>query len=641
MKKTFNLPTSVRAAITSNSYNAADNTIEVVFATEVEAKRRMWDGTNYIEILECTDTSVRLERANAGANLVDTHSTHSVKSILGVVERAWVEKKQCKATVRLSKREDVAGIVDDIRDGIISNISVGYIIHDTEISENSDTNIVTVRIKDWEPGELSVCSVPIDFKAGVRSEEQNHFQEVEISNKRTMEKPVVTTETVVETRSEATNVVVAETPVALDAKQIIAQERKRVSDINLAVRAAQIDDQEFVNGLVERNVSIDQAREAIINKMAENQEKTQVRGQVVGNVTVDEADKRRAGMVNAIMHRANPSVELKEGSDMRGLSLIDMARECIEIAGVKTRGMSKREIAEAGLNIRSGMHSTSDFPIILGNTVNRVLRAEYDIQERTFSKWASRGTAKDFREMSRASLGEVGDFKEVKEGGEYEYTSLGEGQEKYKVVKFGQIVAITWETLINDDLDAFSRVPRKIAAAAARKQSDIVYAILTGSHLMADNVQLFHATHKNLATGAAISIESVTAMRKLIRNQKGLNDKDFLSLTPKYVIAGPDSEQAALQFFSSNYVANTAGNVNVWNGSVEPIIEPRITGNAWYFAASPSMIDTVEYSFLEGEGELFTEQRNGFDVDGLEIKARMVFGAKAIDFRGLAKNPGA
>ena len=37
----------------------------------------------------------------------------------------------------------------------------------------------------------------------------------------------------------------------------------------------------------------------------------------------------------------------------------------------------------------------------------------------------------------------------------------------------------------------------------------------------------------------------------------------------------------------------------------------------------------------------YIETRNGFDVDGVEIKCRLDFGAKAIDWRGLYKNPGA
>jgi hypothetical protein len=88
-------------------------------------------------------------------------------------------------------------------------------------------------------------------------------------------------------------------------------------------------------------------------------------------------------------------------------------------------------------------------------------------------------------------------------------------------------------------------------------------------------------------------------------------------------------------------MATKTADTNVFKGSLQIIVEPRLTGNQWYLAASPGQVDTIEYAFLDGEGELFTEQRVGFDVDGLEIKARMVFAAKAIDYRGLFKNAGA
>jgi hypothetical protein len=638
---------SVRAAITSNSYNATDNTIEVVFATEFEVQRRTWDGTKFIEILECSTSSVRLDRLNSGANLVDSHSTYSVQTILGVVVRAWVENNQCKAIIRLSKREDAKGVVGDIIDGIITNISVGYSIFGATQIDNDD-EIIRVRITDWEPFELTVLSVPADYTAGVRSQDKSNFFELSINKRSNMTPEEIAAAAAAEAeRTRAATPPVPATPVlptpaAPDNSAIIAQERTRVMQITQNVRVAQIDDETFLDGLITRGLTVESANTEIFARLQGAQ--TAIRGQSAGQVriTADEADKYRVAMQNALMHRANPSVPLNEGSDFRGMTLMDMARDSAERAGIKTRGMSRRELAATALNATrsAGMHSTSDFPLILGNTVNRVLRDEYAVQLPTFNEWASRGVAKDFRTMTKVGLGEVGDFKEVKEGAEYEYTTLGEGGESYKVVKYGQIIAITWETLINDDMDAFSRIPRKIVAAATRKQSDIVYAILTGSHKMSDGKQLFHADHGNLLDGSAISIDSIGKMRLAMREQKGLGGKEYLNLTPKFLITGSANEQAALQYTSTNFAANTPGGINVWSGLVKPIIEARIPGNAWYFAASPSAIDTIEYSFLEGEQELFTEQRQGFEVDGLEIKARMVFGAKAIDWRGLSKNSG-
>jgi hypothetical protein len=639
---------STRAEIKPASYNEADNTVEIDFATEYEVRRRTWDGTEFVEILECTDTAVRMERLNSGANLVDTHNTYSVSTIIGVVERAWIENKVCRAVVRLSKRAEIAGIVNDIKDGIITNISVGYRIFGATQIDNEDETI-QIRVTDWEPTELTICSVPQDYTAGIRSlqNDNSNYYEINVeTNTRSMTPEEIAAEA--ERQRALNNPPPAAPPAAqppVDNSAIIAAERQRGLDIRRAVGVAGIDDNDFIEGMITRGLSIDAARAEIFTRMASEQ--TQIRGQQPGNVlvTADETDKIRSAMSLAIEHRVNPTVTLEgKAREYRGMSMMEMGRDALERAGANTRGMDRVQLAQAALNVDRravGMHSTSDFPTILGNTINRSLNREYVIQERTFLPWAHRGTAQDFRDMTRVSLGEFSDFKEVKEGGEYEYGTIGEGGEKYRVVKYGKIIAYTWEMMINDDLGAFSRIPRAIANAAARKQSDIVYGILTGNPNMADGKPLFHADHKNISTAAAIGIDSFGAMRKGMRTQKGIDGKEFLNLTPEFLITGPNNEQLALQYTSTQFTAATPGAVNVWAGLVKPIIEPRIADNSWFFAASPNAIDTIEYAFLEGQGELFTTQREGFEVDGVEIKARMVFGAKALDFRGLAKNAGA
>ncbi len=60
-------------------------------------------------------------------------------------------------------------------------------------------------------------------------------------------------------------------------------------------------------------------------------------------------------------------------------------------------------------------------------------------------------------------------------------------------------------------------------------------------------------------------------------------------------------------------------------------------GLAEYDAA----LEAIEYGNLEGQEGVYIETRMGFDVDGVEIKARHDFAAKAIDHRGVYKNAGA
>ncbi|WP_282266510.1 ClpP-like prohead protease/major capsid protein fusion protein [Stenotrophomonas sp. PS02298] len=364
-----------------------------------------------------------------------------------------------------------------------------------------------------------------------------------------------------------------------------------------------------------------------------------------GSLTQDETVTYREGAFNALLHRANPSAHRLEGAavQFRGMDLMDMARDSVERAGHRTRGMSKQEIAIKALQ------STSDFPAILGNTVNRSLRAGYDAAPRTFLPFSRQATLPDFKEISRVQLGGAPSLKRVVEGGEYEQGSIGEGAEKYRVHKYGRIVALTWETIVNDDLDALSRIPFAFGASASDLESDLVYAILTNNPNMADGVPLFHATHGNLGTAAKLAdaldpskANPLAAMRKAMRLQKGIEGR-YITVNPQFLILPPSLEEVALKATNAAIVAAKGVDLNVTGVTLTPIVEPRLEDGsaiAWFGAASPGVIDTIEYAYLEGHEGVFTETKHGFEVDGVQVKCRHVFGAKAIDHRGFFMNAG-
>lgn len=365
-------------------------------------------------------------------------------------------------------------------------------------------------------------------------------------------------------------------------------------------------------------------------------------------ITRDERATYREGAVVAMLHRARPQEnELTEQArDFRGMNLLDLARDCVERAGVRTRGLSRSEIA-----VRA-FQSTSDFPLILADSLSKSLRAGYEGSARTFLPWTRRSTLPDFKEISRNQISGAPSLLRINEGEEYEHGAIGEGAERYRVFKYGRKIALTWETVINDDLDALSRIPFAFGASAADLESDLVYAILINNANMADGVALFHADHGNLGTAAAL-IDAIhpdpaavanplAEMRRMMILQKGLEGR-YITIRPKYLLVPPDLEEDALKVTNAAIVAARGNDANVIGPSLTPISEPRLhdgSATAWYGVAEPGMVDTIEYAYLEGHEGVFTETRNGFDVDGMEVKCRQVFGAKAIDHRGLFKNAG-
>lgn len=681
-----------RAALDPATFDRESRTIEVVWSTGARVLRSSWIDGQYYEELSMEPSAIRMERLTSGAPVLDNHDRWAgVRGHLGVVESATVENGEGRATLKLSGREDMAPVLQDIADGIIRNVSVGYFVHRMEKIEDGEGEIPVYRATDWEPYEISFVPVGADAKAQARADNDGehpveiittetntgtHMNEEQIRRLRELAGQRSLT---AEEEGELTKLraLAAEHGVKVEeggapegqrnadpapdrqraegadnadeahraAAEAIRNERRRVAEITSAVRAAGLE-QSFADTLIENGTNIDRARALIIEEFAKGDPARGTRAQVT--MGADERDKLRDAMTDGLLLRAGVPGDMSAerqatAREFRGMTLMDMARESLERENISTRGLTRREIAMAALGLtRAGYQSSSDFPAILANSLNKTLRAAYQNMPRTFQPWTRRATASDFRDIIRTQFGADIDLKAIPEGGEYGYSGQVDGKEIYKVVKYGSIIAVTWETLINDDLNAFSRTPQQIAAKAAQKQSDIVYGLLLENPKMSDGSNLFSVSnHANtVTTGTVINIDSLAAARAAMRKQKDLGG-DFINVTPRYLIVGPDKEQEALQFLSNAYQPNTQGQINPYTGLMEPIVEARVTGNQWYVSADPAQVDTLEYAFLAGEEELFTEQREGFERDGLEWKVRMVFGAGVIDFRGLYKNPGA
>ncbi|WP_374293008.1 prohead protease/major capsid protein fusion protein [Paenirhodobacter enshiensis] len=660
-----------RAPILPATVNTEARSVDVVFTTGAAVRRRRWTGWDtsvpFDEILEVSDRAVDLTRLNAGAPALDSHSVWSSHSQVGVVERAWIEGKEGKATIRFP-REGLDQAADRmfglISDGIIRNVSVGYSIERVKVVEPAAKGEVEQRIVErWTPLEVSFVTVPADPRAQVRAADQANYP-VEIVDTRMQKEASMpeSTTTVAgdvpastETRqqpvaapahAETAAARMPEPAAAPDSEAIATRareaERDRVSTIYDLTGRLNLE-RSFAEDLVKRGVSVDESRRLILDQVAAKSDETRT----FPHVSVplggrDERITRRDAVANALLHRYSPTLFPLEDAarQYRGMTLLELARESLGNAGVNTRGLSRDEVATRAL------HSTSDFPEILSAVTNKTLRQAYDAYPRTFALFCRQVLATDFKSMHRVQLGEAPQLLEVGESGEFKRGTLGESKESYRVKTYGRVVAITRQVLINDDLDAFTRIPAMYGNSIAQLESDVVWGIITANPAMADGNALFHANHKNLAaTGAALDVASVGAARAAMALQTGLDKKTVLNIRPAFLIVPAALELKAEQLVAQNLVpADSAKVVPQSIRTLSPISEPRLdaaSATSWYLAASPNQIDTIEYAYLEGQQGAYIETRNGFDVDGVEIKCRLDFGAKAIDWRGLYKNPGA
>jgi len=679
-KDMMDLPLIARAAdVVATSIDMEARTVEVVWTTGSRVQRVRWEGWDdrieYDEELVVDDGAVRLERLNGGAPFLNSHYAYDLRDVIGSVVpgSARVEDGKGYATIQLTDAADAASIVQRILEKTVRHVSVGYRVHEYQKTEKAGERELW-RAVDWEPMEISAVAMPADTGAHIRSLgkpgdllqpcvlTRQDISAADAANRKDPTMPdtpkaaggdqAVLDGGATETRAAPTTApTTAPVPAAhptreVDADAVRTEERKRVSDID-AMCARHAVPADLRKRLIDEGRSVDQAREAVMDHIAGADSAGPVSGGVPAQARGGNDAAFRDAMTNALMHRHNPGgIALDEGGrEFRGMSLIELSRAALERMGISTRGMSKMELAGAVFERRaSGMHSTSDFPSILANVANKTLRSAYDESPRTFTGWARRATITDFKPVDRVQLGAAPELLKVNESGEIEAGTMGGGKETYALATYGRIVSVTRQVLINDDLDAFTRLPAAFGARAASLESDIVYAILISNPTMADGTALFHADHGNLNTASVISEAALAKIYRAMGAQTGLGG-ERIRVLPRFLLVPPGDRSVEARKNVTSTTPSSAADVNAFAGRLEVIEDPRLIPAAgqdpWFVAADPAAIDTVEFAYLEGQEGVYTETKMGFEVDGMQIKARHDFAAAAIDHRGLAKNPGA
>ncbi len=665
------LPTQQRAAtIAPSSFNAEARSVEVVWTTGARGRRfDFWSGQAYEEELEVSDKAVDLKRLNSKqAPVLNSHDAYDLSCVIGVVDRAWIENGEGRATVRLSDREDIAGLVRDIETGIVKNISVGYNVRKYEVTpaeKRTDGGTVPLyRGIDWEPAEISFVPIPFDAATGTRAA---------TSAERGTECEFITPQAPAPAATPQTPTVgaTAETPtekgrsmsdetLAAGGTTAPAQPTQPAAPV-IDTRAADIADlcarhgvPQLAAGMIRNGTS---AADAGLQVLAELARRDAASGghRNVGRIETvqDEMQMRLAGIEQAILHRVSVGTQLDDnGRRFRGLSLLEMGRDFLEAHGQNTRGLDRMTLASRMLNFRAGgMMGTSDFSSLFANVANKRLRAAYDENAGTYALWARRApNAPDFKSMSVVQLAGAPDLLQTNEAGEFKYGAMTDGAESYSVLTYGRIVTLTRQAIVNDDLRAFERLVTAFGFAARRLENRTVYSQLTTNANLADGGALFNATavstpggHANLLTSSALAIGTLTTGRTTMRLQKGMQSEE-LNLAPAFLIVPATLEQTAYNLTSANYVPSTKAEINEFRAggrtAVTPIIEPVLDANstsAWYLAASSAQVDTVEYCYLDGAEGPVIESEVGFETDGVSYKCRLDFAAKAVDYRGLLK----
>lgn len=393
----------------------------------------------------------------------------------------------------------------------------------------------------------------------------------------------------------------------------------------------------IIDGLIDRQASIEEARQAVLDDIL-------VRGSIkispsTDRKTLDDPEFFRSTIADALYARIDVAHKPSDAAKQYlGLTMADIARNCLTRNGISTTGLGADRL------ITRAMESTSDYPALMMNVLDKSLRVAYEAAPSGLKEVARETENVDFRAKWRIMLDSTGVvLTPVGETGEFKRTSMVDGAASYAVSTYGNIFAISRQALVNDDMNAFGDISRRLGIACAQFEAQFLANLLISNPTMAeDGNPLFCAQHGNYVAsgaGAPPSVDTLTTARLAMRHQTGMGG-GLIHVEPNALVVSAELETVGEKLVSE-IKPITVDAVNPFSKLVKMIVEPRLPATAWYLWADNAQVDSLEYAYLARSPGPQLESRLGFEVDGMQVRVRLDFGGGFVDWRGVYLNAGA
>ena len=590
----------------------------IMVSSENEGVRYDWSsGEYFVERLD------PLGAEYSNLNTFFKNHDRSVESAVGSIINLRKDADGVYADVRFGSDDGSQLIAQKYREGLLTDVSIGYDIKDYKVEEKpNERDMVTVT--SYEIRELSAVGVGFDKGAKQRSQETKDIP----MNKEFLER-LATLEAMTERSVEENTELKRMLSEKLDADKVeIAQLRAekdelvRQADINTLANANDVDEAIRSKFLGNKNLKVEEfLREALASKKPE--------------VIVQVGDtSNRSDMLLAI----EDSLAMRFGLDVKDAHKdVDMFRTATmsDIAKAVTgaTGYNKDAIAERAM-------VSADIPLLLLNVGNRMLEMEFEASAGTYRQFVKEVDVSDFRSMTDITTGVGGRLDKITERGELKNKNKAEASETWNIESFGNQFDITRKMIINDDLGAFQSLLAEFGAMAGTTANGLVYDLLLergdyASYLMADGFAVFNtAEHGNKASGA-LDATTLSAGRLAMTKHKAIDGNTPLNIAPRDLIIGSTNAQTAFELNASTASLadnKNSGVVNYHQGAFNIIVDAEIGADEWFLGASRR---TIKVGYLAGTGRRPVLKVNDSTLTKTIFEGVFDFGVMAEDYRGL------
>ena len=357
------------------------------------------------------------------------------------------------------------------------------------------------------------------------------------------------------------------------------------------------------------------------------------------------------------VQRSEWEQDMDRGQRYSDMAMIDICREALRMAG-QTIPVGREETIRAAV-------STVALSNVFSNVVGKRFMQAFEQAIDSTLGWTDEIDVPDFKTQTLVRLGKMAGLDVLPRGGQADHADIEDQAESFKILRFAKQFGVDEQDIIDDNMMAFSRIPRHMGAAAARLRPDSVFWVLLNNAALADSVALFHATHRNLGT-AALAAAGLQAGITAMGNQYELKGKEKIPLNvqTRHLIVPNDLDFTADILLNSadrrddTLTANgtrnplkqrgiqlhTDSRLGV-NGVVDPITKEKKVGTAtnWFLAADASIAPAILVAYLAGRGRRprlrnFVMNQGRWGI-GWDIAHEIAAVAEA--FEGLYKSTGA
>ncbi|HVA88249.1 MAG TPA: Mu-like prophage major head subunit gpT family protein [Chloroflexota bacterium] len=374
------------------------------------------------------------------------------------------------------------------------------------------------------------------------------------------------------------------------------------------------------------------------------------------------AELAGAGLIRGMGFEKSARVTMTEGERLQKAfdQLFDLqeGEPAPRLSGIREAYVAAtRDVEVSGATdparLREADTTTASFSYLLGTSMNKRLLKDYQAWPSEWQKFCTITPIKDFKQQDRIRLGAFGSLTTVAEDTAYSTITLADTKASYTPAKRGNLVAVTRETIVNDDLYAIKQIPGKLAVAAAFTLAEFVYGLLAANGaVIYDTFKLFDSiNHLNTGivtanlgapgSGAGLSSGALQTAVTKMRRQTNLAAKP-IGLKPRYLVVAPELEFTAMVITkSAGAPGSNFNDINPVMGYAEVVVAPQIASPTYWMAVTdPRVIDTLEIGFVGGQmnPQLFIQDQplfgNNFTNDVITYKVRHEYGGAVVDYRG-------